>query len=919
MNRKMMLALNSRFDVSKPSFSNDKNAILQETKIFSKIPINSKKCAKLLTRILSLLNCGKESLTESESSGIFFGVTRLFEADDERLRRLIYLLIKSLPVNETEIFIVTSSLTKDMNSNNYVYRANAIRSICFIMRGPVSAQIERYLKSSLVDKQPYVSSSTLLCCIGMFTRSSETLKRWFSEITTCLSNKSEMVRFHATILLFLLRFNDKQSIRKLISTLEDSGEHVICFIIRFLTANSGFTETAPFIVKYLSHESTMVKLEASKSVVSMLLAHIRAKGTLESFGYDLAPVLEVFKHFLTVGDVFTFAAMRQISILAQLVPEKINVLNKQLEVYISDKNRTLSSLALVTLLQTGSSNTIENLLNQASGLSGEFKLEVTRAIKRLCISHPDKYKHVLRFMAFNFRNESSFASKREMVDATIFIVREIPKARNFGVLNLCEFIEDCEYSEISTKVLKFLGENIPNLKNPHEYVRFIYNRLILENALVRSASIDALESIANKLPELRECIIEIIRNTNTNDNFELQEQVNVVYNLLLHNPGSESGVGANVVTNLVDADAGPPSNEFGSFGEMNHATLDVHSDEAGKLGVTEHINREDLKGLLDVYNESDMDMYLDDLSRKLQDRVDNGVELVEYDLSRPPDDMAISVDTASGAEATIVATGPALESTQILPDDVMEKLEGKVEPTLTTSLTEEEEDYNVSVNVFCNAHYLVLQFSVENTLNNQFLEEVSISLDTKACNNPGDLLYQTGVKKVDVNDTQQLYAVLRNRPGAPNDWENTLMLGPCGVTLNFTVNCSNDKYKDSFKINNLNFGLSSYMAGWELQPREYVALWTEWERHEVSGTFNLQFRSLAEASSEILKFFGMKVCTDGLQNKISWSHLSGSFLGTYRLLAKASFAQPNENMCILKLQLRSKDDHVSKYLMSHLE
>nr|PVC51465.1 coat protein, gamma subunit [Theileria orientalis] len=917
----MMLALNSRFDGSKPGFSNDKNAILQETKIFSKIPINSKKCAKLLTRILSLLNCGKESLTESESSGIFFGVTRLFEADDERLRRLIYLLIKSLPVNETEIFIVTSSLTKDMNSNNYVYRANAIRSICFIMRGPVSAQIERYLKSSLVDKQPYVSSSTLLCCIGMFTRSSETLKRWFSEITTCLSNKSEMVRFHATILLFLLRFNDKQSIRKLVSTLEDSGEHVICFIIRFLTANSGFAETAPFIAKYLSHESTMVKLEACKSVVSMLLAHIRAKGTVENFGHDLSPVLEVFKHFLTVGDVFTFAAMRQISILAQLVPEKVNVFNKQLEVYISDKNRTLSSLALVTLLQTGSSNTIENLLNQASGLSGEFKLEVTRAIKRLCISHPDKYKHVLRFMAFNFRNESSFASKREMVDATIFIVREIPKARNYGVLNLCEFIEDCEYAEISTKVLKFLGENIPNLKNPHEYVRFIYNRLILENALVRSASIDALESIATKLPELRECIIEIIRNTNTNDNFELQEQVNVVYNLLLHNAGAGTEGVDKAATNLLDVDAGSsaPSSEFGSFGEINQSDLNRPCDEGGKLGVAAQFNRDDLKGLLEVYNESKMDMYLEDLSRKLQDTVDNGVDLEEYDLSRPPEERSISVDTASGAEATIVATGPALETARALPEDVAEKLEGKVEPALTVSLTEEEEDYNVAVNVFCNAHYTVLQFAVENTLNNQFLEDVSISLDTKACSNAGDLLYQTGAKKVDVNDTQQLYAVLRNRAGGPSDWENTLMLGPCGVTLNFTVNCSNDKYKDSFKINNLNFGLSSYMAAWELQPREYVALWTEWERHEVAGTFNLQFRSLAEASAEILKFFGMKECTGGLQNKISWSHLSGRFLGAFGLLAKASFAQPNENMCVLKLQLRSKEEHVSKYLLSHLE
>ena len=67
-------------------------------------------------------------LNENESNKIFFQITKLFNSENSILRRLLYLMIKELK-NENSIFIITSSILKDVTSNLDVYRANAVRLV----------------------------------------------------------------------------------------------------------------------------------------------------------------------------------------------------------------------------------------------------------------------------------------------------------------------------------------------------------------------------------------------------------------------------------------------------------------------------------------------------------------------------------------------------------------------------------------------------------------------------------------------------------------------------------------------------------------------------------------------------------------------------------------------------------------------
>ncbi len=55
-----------------------------------------------------------------------------------------------------------------------------------------------------------------------------------------------------------------------------------------------------------------------------------------------------------------------------------------------------------------------------------------------------------------------------------------------GLAHLCEFIEDCEHVELATRILHLLGREGPRSKKPHSYIRFIYNRVLLEAPEVRA-------------------------------------------------------------------------------------------------------------------------------------------------------------------------------------------------------------------------------------------------------------------------------------------------------------------------------------------------------------------------------------------------------------------------------------------------
>lgn len=74
---------------------------------------------------------------------------------------------------------------------------------------------------------------------------------------------------------------------------------------------------------------------------------------------------------------------------------------------------------------------------------------------------------------------------------------------NSALAHLCEFIEDCEFNKLAVRILHLIGTQGPTAATPSKYIRYIYNRVILENSTVRAAAVSSLAKFAAALPDLR--------------------------------------------------------------------------------------------------------------------------------------------------------------------------------------------------------------------------------------------------------------------------------------------------------------------------------------------------------------------------------------------------------------------------------
>jgi coatomer protein complex subunit gamma len=87
-----------------------------------------------------------------------------------------------------------------------------------------------------------------------------------------------------------------------------------------------------------------------------------------------------------------------------------------MESLVSDSNRSIATLAITTLLKTGTETSIERLMKQIqsfmSEIGDEFKIVVVTAIRELCIKYPKKHRVMVGFLATFLREEGGYDFKK---------------------------------------------------------------------------------------------------------------------------------------------------------------------------------------------------------------------------------------------------------------------------------------------------------------------------------------------------------------------------------------------------------------------------------------------------------------------------------------------------------------------------
>jgi coatomer subunit gamma len=880
---------------------------LQECRVFHDAQVvtqNPRRCCLLITKLLFLLVKG-DKFSSAEITEVFFGVTKLFQSHDVNLRRMMYLFIKEVAetCNPDDVIIVTSSLTKDMNTGEDLYRANSMRVLAKIIDASMLNAIERYLKQAIVDRNAFVASSALMAGLQLFRTCPDVVRRWINEVQEAVNSVNEMVQFHALSLLYKIKQHDRLAVSKTVQQLSKGSLRsplATCLLIRYTSnllledmSSTNARASYQFLENCLRHKNDMVIYEAAKAICNL-------PGVDAS---DLSPAVTVLQLFLTSSrSSLRFAAIRTLSEVATRYPQSLLKCNEDMENMVGDSNRSIATLAITTLLKTSSEASIDRLMKQISSfmndIGDEFKVVVVQAVRELCLKYPAKNRVLVGFLATFLREEGGFDFKKSIVDSVLDLMHSIPETKETSLLHLCEFIEDCEFGELIVQVMHVLGTVGPATSSPARYIRFIFNRLILENAAVRAAAVNTLGSFAIALPELRSSILVLLKRSLADDDDEVRDRAAVLVDALEHIPthhhldskGEEDHVSVQDQNALNFVISQPLPMSFTALDRSVRAYL------AHPMAATDArpITIASLPLVEETYSHEASAKAAQASSRSIASAV-----MTQKNKSKTADEP-VNVDPAAGLYQIpeLAHLGRAFRSTAESP------------------LTESEMEYVVSVVKHIFENHVVLQFSVVNTIDDQMLKDVIV-----ACEVSEDEGYSVECEikapAAKYGDKATCYVCLARSEevgaGAPAVIGCELKFRVVQVDPNNgEVEGDEEGYEDDYALESMEINTNDYMA--KISYPDFRGVWEELgSEGEVQEKFALQFKKLSEAVSAVVDFLGMQPTQDtatvpesSLKSKSHTLHMCGMFLGNVKVLVRAQLQMDESAGVVLKMAVRSE-------------
>jgi len=916
-------------DYYSPYANLEKAAVLQEARCFhdpTAVRESPRKCCTVIAQLLHLTNTG-QYMNSAEATEVFFGVTKLFMSDDASLRRMVYLFIKDVAetCNPDDVIIVTSSLTKDMTCDVDLYRANALRVLARIVDAAMLGAIERYVKQAVVDSSGQVSSAALVSATHLFEKNEESaaiVKRWISETTEATSSPNEMVQFHAMQLLYQIKKHDRLGMQKLVTQFSQRNTLrsplALVLLVRYTAKlltdevsegrQSGSFQTGTnfsragyaFLEASLRHKSEMVVYEAAKSICA--LPNIEPQ--------ELSPAVNVLQLFLSSPKpAVRFAAIKTVSQVAVNHPRIVSKCNEDLEALIADANRSIATLAITTLLKTGSENSVDRLLKQISvflsEIPDEYKVTIVKSIQRLCLTYPAKHRVLVGFLSNFLREEGGFEFKRSIVNSIVSLMKQVPETTEGSLLHLCEFIEDCEFTMLSTQILHLLGELGPGTSAPARYIRFIYNRVILENSAVRAAAVGALSKFAARCPSLRSSILTLLKRSLDDEDDETRDRASVA------------------VSVLKDA-----MEEFPYLAPPEDADPDEDPvpdvPQAGDPAAFVL-----LQGLPMSFDRLDRSIRAYVKAPAAMDSPDQ-LTLSTLPIVEEYEEPESAVDDGDdiGADAALAAavSGKEKEKKEVVDPAAavyaipeLAALGRVFRSSPPTALSEEEAEYVVTCVKHVLPEHIILQFPIQNTLEDQRLVNCTVTVegDSECFEVAGEV----AAESIKYGETVNAFTVISRNPDAP--------LAPCNFecVLNFGViqvdpksgEDESDPFEEEYPLEELEIATSDFMA--KVSVPDFRSSWEiVGNSNEVLEKFALQFKKQEDAVSAVIDFLGMQPC-DGTGHikpgeggkKPHMLHLSGVFVGGTNVLARAQVAaQGDASGVLLKIAVRSDDPDVSR-------
>ncbi|KAJ4286727.1 coatomer subunit gamma [Kalmusia sp. IMI 367209] len=893
----------------------DKTSVFQEARVFSQSPISPRKCRVILTKLALLLFTG-ESWGRQEATNLFFGISKLFSNKDASLRQMVYLVLKELAGSADDVIMVTASIMKDTSvGSDVVYRPNAIRALCRVIDASTVQAIERLVKTCIVDKNPSVASAALVSSYHLLPVAKDVVRRWQSEAqeaasggksgggflggfggsshNTLQASTSYMTQYHAIGLLYQMRSGDRMSLVKMVQQYSAAGvvkSPAATVLLVRLAAK--LAEEDPNLRKpmvqlldgWLRHKSEMVNFEAAKAICDL-------RGVTDA---ELVQAVHVLQLFLTSPRAVTkFAALRILSTMASFKPDAVRSCNQDIESLITNSNRSIATFAITTLLKTGNESSVDRLMKQITGfmaeITDEFKVTIVEAVRTLALKFKSKQAGFLAFLSGILRDEGGYEFKRAVVEAIMDLIRFVPEAKEDALATLCEFIEDCEFTKLAVRILFVLGREGPSTPHPTKYIRYIYNRVVLENAIVRAAATSALAKFG----------------VGQKDS-EIKKSVHVLLSRCLDDVDDEVRDRAALNLRLMDQDD-----------EL--AISFVRNDSMYSLPTLEH--------QLALYVSSDSRDTFDSafditkiptVSREQADAADltKKTEGSTPVLKTP---SASKAPTKTGADAAASATAAAQKyaaELQKIPE--LAAHGGVLKSSAVVELTESETEYVVSAVKHIFKDHVVLQYDVKNTLPDTVLLDVEMVVTVE---DDGDVQLEEEfiipAPKLPTNEPGTIYVSFKRLETESQfiatSFTNTLKFISKEIDPSTNEPEEGEGYPDEYTVEDLELNGADYIV--PAYAGSFDNVWEQSNSDSATETLQLSnMKSIADATEQLIKTLSLQPL-EGTDVPLSQSthtlKLYGKTITNGKVAAMVRMAFSAKTGVTMKIETRSEEEGVA--------
>ena len=276
----------------------------------------------------------------------------------------------------------------------------------------------------------------------------------------------------------------------------------------------------------------------------------------------------------------------------------------------------------------------------------------------------------------------------------------------------------------------------PKAANPSVYIRFIYNRINLERAVIRAAAVSALAAFANGVPSLKKSVLHLLRKCLEDTDDEVRERA-YFFIILIEQDMKESVLEADLSLSVGGADDDIASAEdlqemadLRRFVFDQRQNIDVNALEAY---LTEN---------KDKIAEQEEELFAVDISNMITTASISEQQQVEDNQinsgATGPEQQAAAEPGKPGqpvAGTALGSAGGSSDSSYLLEMKNEEALQGLIAEqkhiysTAVQELTESDAEYVIVAVKHFFEKVVILQYQIQNTIEDQILSKVQIKLN----------------------------------------------------------------------------------------------------------------------------------------------------------------------------------------------